>query len=86
MPDVTISLAEAKARLSELAERPSAGKAVVITRRRWAIARIRSLGSERKPIDPAMLRAVTQCQRGALEESPSARASIVCSLRDDARY
>ena len=51
MPDVTISLAEAKAHLSELADRASAGDCVVITRRGKAVAEIRGLQSDRKPID-----------------------------------
>jgi len=82
MSETTISLAEAKTRLSELAERVLAGESVVITRRGKAIVRLTSLGSERKPINPDELRALTRRQPAAPTDSPTS----LRTLRDDARY
>lgn len=54
-----ISLAEAKAHLSELVERASQGEAVLITRRGKPVARIVGVARERQPIDFEELRALT---------------------------
>ena len=51
-----INLADAKARLSELVE---AGEPIEITRRGKAVARLSPAVPPRKPIDIALLRAVT---------------------------
>lgn len=55
----TVSLADAKARLSELVDRVEAGDAVTITRRGKAVAVITAIKPPRKPIDVAALRALT---------------------------
>jgi prevent-host-death family protein len=55
----TLSLAEAKARLSELVERAAAGDTVRITRRGKLVAQITSVRALRKRIDAAALRALT---------------------------
>jgi len=55
----TVSLADAKARLSELVDRVEAGDAVTITRRGKAVAVLTSIKPPRKPIDVAALRALT---------------------------
>ncbi len=68
MPGVTISVAEAQAHLSELADRASAGESVVITRRGKAVARIRGLQTDRKPIDADVLRALTLGDTGGVDE------------------
>ena len=86
MPDVTISLGEAKAHLSELADRASAGESVVITRRGKAVARIRGLQSDSKPIDVDVLRALTQRQTSATAEAAPGALSTIRGLRDQARY
>ena len=55
----TVTLADAKARLSELVERAAAGEFVCITRRGKPVARITGIATVRKPIDIAELRAAT---------------------------
>ena len=50
---ISVSLADAKAHLSELVERAAAGEAVCITRRGKAVAQITAIDSPRKRIDPA---------------------------------
>ena len=50
-----ISLADAKARLSELVDRVEAGDSIDITRRGKPVARLTSVGRPRKRIDRAML-------------------------------
>ena len=54
---ITVSLANAKAHLSELVERAAAGEAVCITRRGKAVAQITAADTPRKRIDTASLRA-----------------------------
>jgi len=55
----TVNLADAKAHLSELVERASAGETVRITRRGKPVAQITSVSTPRKRIDLASLRALT---------------------------
>ena len=50
-----VSLADAKARLSELVERAAAGEVVCITRRGKPVAQITAVDSPRKRIDIAAL-------------------------------
>ena len=47
---VTVSLAQAKARLSELLDRVEAGREVVITRRGEAVAHLSAAAGPRKPL------------------------------------
>lgn len=47
---VTVNLAQAKARLSELLDRVEAGEEVIITRRGHAVAHIRPASRVRKPL------------------------------------
>jgi len=56
---ITVSLANAKAHLSELVERAAAGEVVCITRRGKAVAQITAADAPRKCIDMAGLQAVT---------------------------
>ena len=56
----TISLAEAKAKLSELVEAAAAGETVEITKRGKPVAQLVAPKPERKPIRAADLRAVTE--------------------------
>lgn len=76
-----ISLAEAKARLSELVDRVEAGDSIDITRRGKAVARLTAVAKPRKPIDVAALQALT----GTLPPQPQA-ADLVRSMRDTDRY
>jgi prevent-host-death family protein len=59
----SVSLADAKARLSELVERAANGEEVVITRRGKPVARLIPERPPRKPIDVAALRAHTDKMR-----------------------
>ena len=47
---VTVSLAQAKARLSELLDKVEAGQEVVITRRGKAVAHLSAAADSRKPL------------------------------------
>ena len=80
MPD--ISLAVAKAHLSELVERASQGEAVLITRRGKPVARITGIGRDRQKIDPAALRAMTD----AMPRQPEPARDWLRRERDAARY
>ena len=78
----TVSLAEAKARLSELVARAAEGETVQITRRGKPIAQIVPVQKPRKPIDVALLRSVS-------EKTPMQSESagdFIRRMRDDARY
>ena len=77
-----VSLAEAKARLSELVDRVEAGDSIDITRRGKPVARLTAVARDRKPIDLAVLRALTADM--PLQAQPA--ADLVRSLRDDDRY
>jgi prevent-host-death family protein len=82
MSETILSLAEAKARLSELTERAAAGESVVITKRGKPIVRILRLNAERQRIDARALRALTDQQ----ETAPVDSAAFLRTLREDARY
>ncbi len=77
-----ISLAEAKARLSELIERVASGDAVCITRRGKPIAQLSRVAAPRAPLDIAALRAATD---GMRPQSESA-GEFVRRMRDEDRY
>jgi prevent-host-death family protein len=77
-----ISIADAKARLSELVERAESGDQICITRRGKPVAKLVSVDSAREPIDMARLRAVTA-------DMPKQRQSagpFVRKMRDEDRY
>ena len=80
MSDVT--LADAKARLSDLVDRATRGEPVQITRRGKAVARIVGIGREPRPIDLAALKALTDAM--PLQSEPA--RSWLRSVRDGARY
>ena len=84
MPKATqsVSLADAKARLSELVERAAAGDTVRITRRGKPVAQITAVKAPRQPIDIAALRALTDSMP---PQKQSAR-EFVRTMRDKARY
>jgi prevent-host-death family protein len=77
-----ISLADAKARLSELLDRVETGAVIDITRRGAPIARLSPLPSARKPISPERLSALT----GNLPPQSPDAANLVRSMRDGDRY
>lgn len=78
----TISLAEAKARLSEVVDRVEAGDSIDITRRGKAVARLTAPTTARKPVELAMLQAVTAPMRPAKQSA----GKFMRSLRDSDRY
>lgn len=78
----TISLAEAKARLSELIDRVEAGESVEITRRGKPVARISAIRAPRQRVDIAALEALA----AAMPPQPQSAADLVRTMRDDARY
>lgn len=77
-----VSLAEAKAHLSELVDRIEAGASIDITRRGKPVARLTALTRPRKPIDAAQLRSLTATMP---PQSPGA-ADLVRAMRDGDRY
>ena len=80
MSDVT--LADAKAQLSDLIERVLRGEEVTITRRGKPVARLVGIERERKPIDFEALRAL----RETLPKEPESTETWIRVLRDGARY
>lgn len=80
MSEPTISLASAKAQLSELAERAAAGESILITKRGKPVVRLCRVAQEKKPIDAGVLQAITDAQ-GRVADPDFMRA-----MRDDARY
>jgi prevent-host-death family protein len=75
----TVSLADAKARLSELVDRVEAGESIEITRRGRAVARLTAIDAPRKPIDINVLRALTD----SMKPSKQSAADLVRAMRDD---
>ena len=78
----TINLADAKAHLSELVDRVEAGDSIDITRRGKPVARLTALVRPRKPVDAALLRALT----ATLPPQAEGAADLVRSMRDGDRY
>ena len=79
---ITVSLANAKAHLSELVERAAAGEAVCITRRGKAVAQITAADTPRKRIDTASLRAMTDVMPVQTEVA----RDFIRRIRDEDRY
>lgn len=78
----TVSVAEAKARLSELLNQVKAGEEIVITRRGRPVARLAAIQSSLKPIPLAELEAFRKSQLPAQTSS----LEHLCALREEARY
>lgn len=81
MSILTLSLAEAKARLSELTERVTHGDEVVITRHGKPVARIQQVRDKPRRVDVAAFRRATAAQA---EQAPA--SVLIRQLRDDARF
>ncbi len=77
-----VNLAEAKANLSALVERAAAGEPVRILRRGKAVAQITAMPSERNPIDPAALRAITDRMPRQVQDA----GAFMRAVRDAGRY
>ena len=80
MSESTISLAEAKAHLSELTERAASGESILITRHGKAVARLSQPSRPKQAIDARTLEAVTDAQHCTADEGFMRR------VREDARY
>ena len=78
----TVNLADAKARLSELVDRVEAGETVEITRHGKPVAQLIAPDRQRKRIDPADLRAMTE----AMPKQSESAADFVRRMRDGDRY
>ena len=77
-----ISLAEAKAHLSELVSRVAAGESIEITRQGKTVARLIPAEAPRMPVDAAALRAVTD----GMPEQTETAGDFVRRMRDEDRY
>ena len=77
-----VSLADAKAHLSELIDRVEAGDSVDITRRGKPVARLTAVAKPRKPIDAAQLQALT----ASMPPQTETAADMVRAMREDERY
>jgi prevent-host-death family protein len=77
-----VSLADAKAHLSELVDRVAAGDSIDITRRGKPVARLTAVAKPRKPIDAALLQSLT----AAMPPPSRSAVDLVRSIRDDDRY
>jgi prevent-host-death family protein len=79
---ITVSLANAKAHLSELVERAASSEAVCITRRGKAVAQITAVGTPRKRIDMAALQAITD----AMPIQTETARDFIRGMLDEDRY
>jgi prevent-host-death family protein len=75
----TVSVAEAKAHLSELLNQVEAGEEVVITRRGQPVARIKGFGKPLKPIDFEEMDRL----RASLPASTVSSAELIRQMRDE---
>jgi len=78
----SISLAAAKALLSDLVERASSGETVQITRRGKPVAQLTAIETPRKRVDIAALRAMTD----AMPRQRESAGDFVRRMRDEDRY
>ena len=79
---LTVSLAHAKAHLSELLDRVEAGEEVIITRHGKPAAHMRQAVAAKQPIDFDALARLRQRLPGWGEDS----ATLIRKMRDDERY
>lgn len=77
-----VSLADAKAHLSELVDRVEAGESIEITRRGKPVARLTTTDRPRMAITLTMLQALTQSLPPASQDA----ADLVRNMRDRERY
>jgi prevent-host-death family protein len=80
--DRTVSLAEAKAHLSELTELVAAGEEVVITKRNKPVVRLSRAAATRQPVELRVLRELT----ARLAEQAEPADEFMQRLRDESRY
>ncbi|WP_084718104.1 type II toxin-antitoxin system Phd/YefM family antitoxin [Sphingomonas sanxanigenens] len=77
-----VSLADAKAHLSELVDRVEAGDTIDITRRGKPVARLTAVDRPRQRVNAAELRALTD----AMPLQEVGAADFVRMMRDEDRY
>ena len=77
-----VTLADAKARLSELVGRAAQGEAVSITRRGKTVAQLTAVDRPRKAVDLAALRQLTD----SMPPQPSLARDWMRDVRDQERY
>lgn len=82
MSKTSVTLAEAKARLSELTERAAAGEEVIITKRGRPVGRLSQVTLPRRPIELARLQRLTD----GMSEASDAAATALERLRETARF
>ena len=82
MSDRTVSVAEAKARLSELVAAAEAGEDVVITKRGRPVAHLVAIQQAKNPVGLAWLKART----AGMPASETDSIDVIRRMRDDARY
>ena len=78
----SVSLTDAKARLSELIARVAEGETVQITKRGKPVAQLTPIRQPKKPIDVELLRSLS---RGSKWQTESA-GDFIRRMRDDSRY
>ena len=78
----TVSLADAKAHLSELIDRVEAGESIDFTRRGKPVARLTAVAGPRKAVDLAQLQTLTATMPAATQDA----AALVRSMRDGDRF
>ena len=52
IPVITVNLAQAKARLSELLDKVEHGESVIITRHGWPVANLSAVAAPKQPLKP----------------------------------
>ncbi len=82
MDGKTVSLADAKAHLSELTELAALGETVIITKRGKPVARVLRAEVTRKPVDLGRLQRLT----ANLPPAPEDAGIFMRQLRDESRY
>ena len=78
----TVSIADAKARLSELVERAAGGETVQITDRGKPVAQIVAAKAPRKRIEIAAMRAMVE----KMPIQPEPAGEFIRRMRDEVRY
>lgn len=78
----SISLAEAKAKLSELVERAASGETVEITKRGKPVARIVGVEKKLKPIDIEALKRFAE----SMPYQEESAGDFIRRMRDEDRY
>jgi prevent-host-death family protein len=79
---VTVSLVEAKTRLSELLDKVEGGETVVITRHGKPVANVTAAARPKQPIDFKALEEF----RARMPKLRKSSAELIREMRDDERY